>query len=406
MHTSLASPSATAAVHAAPARRTLRKRLHDYAFRKVHGSTLIYNTCWEDPRLDREVMRIDSSSRIAMITSAGCNALDYLLDDAAEIHAVDMNPRQNALVELKRALFEHATHDDLFALLGDGSTADYRAILGAARPHMPDYARTYWDRKARYFDPAAQRGSFYYYGGSGLAAWFLRQAIRRGRRSTDRLVREFLDAPDHATQRALYARLEPEVWTKATNWLVRQPSTMALLGVPRPQIKLIMDSHPRGLTGFVQDKFRHAMSELPIGDNYFWRVYMTGRYSRECCPNYLRREHFATLASRVRRLRLHTSTLSDFLRRNPAEYTHFVLLDHQDWLAAHDPAALREEWDLIFANSRPGTRILLRSAGLDLGFIPEDIRARVAWDEATCARLHALDRVGTYGSMHFGEVRR
>ena len=53
MHTSLASPSATAAVHAAPSRRTLRKRLHDYAFRKVHGSTLIYNTCWEDPRLDR-----------------------------------------------------------------------------------------------------------------------------------------------------------------------------------------------------------------------------------------------------------------------------------------------------------------------------------------------------------------
>ena len=32
-----------------------------------------------------------------MITSGGCNALDYLLDEPRRIYAVDMNPRQNAL---------------------------------------------------------------------------------------------------------------------------------------------------------------------------------------------------------------------------------------------------------------------------------------------------------------------
>ena len=39
-----------------------------------------------------------------MLTSAGCNALDYLLDGPAEIHAVDVNFRQNALLELKAAV--------------------------------------------------------------------------------------------------------------------------------------------------------------------------------------------------------------------------------------------------------------------------------------------------------------
>ena len=33
------------------------------------------------------------------------------------------------------------------------------------------------------------------------------------------------------------------------------------------------------------------MTELPIGDNYFWRIYITGSYTLHCCPNYLRREH-------------------------------------------------------------------------------------------------------------------
>ncbi len=67
--------------------------IHDAIFKRVHGSNLVYNTCWEDPRLDRQMLNLQPDSRLVMITSAGCNALDYLLDEPAEIHAVDVNPR-------------------------------------------------------------------------------------------------------------------------------------------------------------------------------------------------------------------------------------------------------------------------------------------------------------------------
>ncbi|HCP39587.1 MAG TPA: DUF3419 domain-containing protein, partial [Verrucomicrobiales bacterium] len=66
-------------------------------FRGIHGSQLVYNTCWEDPRMDRRWMKLDASSRVLMITSAGCNALDYLLDDPKKVVCVDLNYRQNAL---------------------------------------------------------------------------------------------------------------------------------------------------------------------------------------------------------------------------------------------------------------------------------------------------------------------
>ena len=56
-----------------------------------------------------------------MITSAGCNALDYLLDDPAEIHAMDVNFRQNAVLELKLALIRRENFDDLFEFFGIGS---------------------------------------------------------------------------------------------------------------------------------------------------------------------------------------------------------------------------------------------------------------------------------------------
>ena len=76
----------------------------------------------------------------------------------------------------------------------------------------------------------------------------------------------------------------------------------------------------------------------------------------------------------------------------------------QDWLAAHDTEALRDEWELILANSVPGAKILMRSAGVNLDFVPDAIRSRVRFFPERTEALHQLDRVGTYGSLHFAEV--
>jgi S-adenosylmethionine-diacylglycerol 3-amino-3-carboxypropyl transferase len=96
--------------------------------------------------------------------------------------------------------------------------------------------------------------------------------------------------------------------------------------------------------------------------------------------------------------------VTQFLQQHPGIYSHYVLLDHQDWLAYHAPEAVAEEWKLIFANSRGGTRILLRSAGLDLSFIHAEVRNRLRFFPELTEPLHIADRVGTYGSLHFAEV--
>src|ERR1700688_3702617 len=82
---------------------TTRERLTTRISKAVHRRTLIYNTCWEDPALDREALALGPADRVMVITSAGCNAMDYLLAGAGEVNAIDVNPIQNALLELKRA---------------------------------------------------------------------------------------------------------------------------------------------------------------------------------------------------------------------------------------------------------------------------------------------------------------
>jgi S-adenosylmethionine-diacylglycerol 3-amino-3-carboxypropyl transferase len=382
----------------------LARAAHDAVFKRVHGSNLIYNTAWEDPRLDREVMGLDSESEVVMITSAGCNVLDYLLDGPKAIHAIDMNPRQNALLELKRALIRRGEFEDLFELFGIGSHANHKGLYAGLREDLPEYARAFWDRRIGFFDPKSVKGSFYYHGTSGVAAWVMGKALFQARPNMKNFALCLLDARSLEEQRQAYALLEPEIWGRLANWLVRQPALMALLGVPRPQIRLIQESYPGGLTSYVKDKLKHVLTELPAEDNYFWRVYITGFYTLTCCPHYLRREHQPMLREMESRVTAHTSTVSDFLKKNPGQYSHYVLLDHQDWLAWHDPVALREEWDLILANSRPGTKVLMRSAGLDLSFVPPEVLERVRFMPEKTAALQWRDRVGTYGSFHAGEV--
>ena len=97
---------------------SIRNTVAKKVFEKIHLGNLVYNTCWEDPRCDRQMMKLNNDSRVVMLTSAGCNALDYLLDDPAAIHCVDVNPRQNALLHFKTALFKSGSHRDLFAFFG------------------------------------------------------------------------------------------------------------------------------------------------------------------------------------------------------------------------------------------------------------------------------------------------
>jgi len=383
--------------------KSIGKLAHDFVFNRIHRSQLIYNTCWEDPAIDRKLMRLNPESRVVMITSAGCNALDYLLDNPGEIHCVDVNPRQNALLHLKMAAIKRLSFEDFFLLFGCGCHAKIEPIFSAVKYDMPDFARQYWERKLYYFAPTRLKKSFYYHGAAGSVAMTIR-LILGCRKSLRGLVYDLLDCSTQEEQKAIYGKLAPEFWTGIVRFLVRSPLTMALLGVPRPQIQLIETSYPGGLGAYVQEKIAHVFTEVPMADNYFWRVYLRGEYSARCCPEYLKERNFNLLKHRLDRIFVHIATISGFLENSTGRYSDFVLLDHQDWLAAHDRPGLEREWRLILERSRDHAGILMRSASEHFDFIPRSAASHLKPDAVTAPKLHNQDRVGTYAGLLYAEV--
>lgn len=402
-------------------RERLTRRLSSACFRVVHGRNLVYNTCWEDPRLDREALRLGPEDRVVMITSAGCNALDYLLAGAGRIDAVDLNPRQNALLELKLAGIRSLEFESFFELFGRGRTAHWEPLYREhLRPRLSHPAAAYWDKFGRsFFSGRGRRNSFYFHGTSGWFAFAVNVYLSRLAR-VRRHVEDLLDARTLEEQREIYfgRQVEERIFRPLVRWLLRRDATLALLGVPRSQRQQLDRDYPGGVVGFITSRIRFVFTELPLQDNYFWRVYLTGAYTAECCPEYLKPENFARLKgdALVDRLAVHTNSLLGYLEEQAQPATRYILLDHMDWLYAHQREVLGAEWQAIVDRASPDCRLIWRSAGQDHAFVDEiavtiaGVRRRLGellqYDRELASRLHVRDRVHTYGSFWIADLRR
>ena len=382
-------------------------RVRDWMFKQVHGNNLVYNTCWEDPRCDRKLLNFNNDTEIVMITSAGCNALDYLLDNPKKIHCIDMNPRQNALLELKMAVFAGADHQTLFQLFGKGKHEDVKPIYNEQiRPHLPEFAQQYWDKNIKFFNGKGLRKTFYHYSTSGTFAWLANQYLK-ARKKLYRQIQQLFESENLERQALIYREIEGRILNPIVGWFVNRHLTMSLVGVPRAQQDLFVDKYEKGALGYIQECLRKVFTEQPITDNYFWRLYLNGEYTETCCPSYLEENNFDLICQQLNKVKTYTNTISGFLKANPKPYSHYILLDHQDWLAANDIPALEEEWRLILENSKPGTKILLRSAAEEVDFFPDFVLQKVDFEQekALTEQIHQEDRVGTYASVYLGIVK-
>ena len=381
----------------------LASRVAGWLFDEVHHRQLVYNQCWEDPALDREALRLEENDRVLVITSAGCNALDYALA-GARVLAVDVNPRQNHLLELKCAGIRALDFSEFFELFGRGGSPRARELYAELRPRLPAPSRSFWDREIRLFDPRCVRGGSFYYGGSsGLFAHALVRWIHSVARLWG-LIERVLASSSLDEQLGIYhGELRQRLLGQALLGLVGSQAVLTLVGVPEPQRRMIL-ARPGGFPGFLRGCLDHVMSVGLLRQNYFWTVYLHGSYTRESCPEYLKADNFARLKSGlVDHVETFTGTVTDCLARPEQAFDAFVLLDHMDWLATR-PRLLEEEWQGIFRAAAPGARVIFRSGGEDVSFLPVAALRRLRFERERAAALHSRDRVGTYASFHIAHL--
>lgn len=384
-------------------------------FSAVHGNNLVYNICWEDPRLDRVALEFKPNDEVLVITSAGCNALDYALCQPNHVYAVDMNPRQNALLELKKAAIRELDYPQFFRLFGHGrleGVADvYQQQL---RQHLSHWSQRFWDKRIKWFDHP--KLSFYFRGTSGSFARLINNYVDHIAKVRP-AINELLNAESLEEQAEIYRQqIYPKFWSRPLKFFINRDVTMAMLGVPKAQRRQLETQYQGQIAKFIHDSLESVLTKVPIHDNYFWRVYLTGRYTADCCPEYVKESNFAALKNGLAdRVSTHTDSVQGFLEKHPGKISKFILLDHMDWLSDNMFPLLESEWQAIVNSAAPGTRMIWRSGGLDTDFI-ERVEVEIGgraykapqllnYHRELAAQLHPQDRVHTYGSFFIADLR-
>lgn len=314
-----------------------------------YGGRLMFTQSWEDPACDREALHPTPGDTIVAITSGGDNVLGSLLDDPGRIIAVDLNPAQSWLLELKMEAIRRLTHGELLELLGVRPPARARLLYGSLRDGLTGPARAFWDGHLDWLD----RGLLLC---GGFERYFaLLRRVLRVVIGTDRLQRLFTLAPEDQQD---YFRREWDTW----RWraFVRIGCSKAVLGSRLDPSWFRQASGVASFGAHFERLAAHAIGELPARTNYFLAQILLGRYLDERqVPDYLRPEHFGTLRDRLDRLEPLTADVGDALAGLPdASVDCFALSNVFEY---SPPELFQRSLGELRRAARPGARVALRN---------------------------------------------
>jgi S-adenosylmethionine-diacylglycerol 3-amino-3-carboxypropyl transferase len=362
---------------------------------QVELSSLLFGMNWEDPESDRRALAIQPGETVTTISSGGCNTLTLLLEDPAKIYAVDINPSQGYLLELKCAAIRHLDYDELRAFLGLAASDRRPQTFERLRGDLSEVASAYWTTKS----DAIQQGVIY----AGKYESFIRLFVRLLRvLQGKKRIEGFFRCKTLEQQKAYFdERWDTFQWRLLFKLLINK-RMLAKRGLTADYFKF-----DDGATSFADSFYRrtrNAMREIPVASNYFIAQYLRGGYlSEDAVPAYLLRENLPVVRERLDRIEIVTSDSQGWLgRRAEASIDAFALSNICELMSLDETGRLFAE---VARTARPGARICFRNL-----IVPREVPANLAGEielQADLSRdLIASDRSFVYSRVQAFVVRK
>jgi len=369
----------------------------------------VYNQIWEDPVVDLAALDLKAEHRLITIASGGCNVLNYLAANPAQIIAVDLNPNHIALTKLKLAALQYLpNYESFFHFFGRANDKANKAAYDRyLRKQLDEETREYWEesRPLRGKRINMFGKNLYRYGLLGRFIGILHAVAKlHGKK-----LEPILSARTPEEQRRLFERdIAPLFEFKSIKLLSKSPVSLYALGIPPAQYdELVAAGDP---VSVLRERVERLACDFPINENYFaWQAFGRGYdvEHKEAVPDYLREEVYDVIRTRTERVEIHHASLTDFLQAQAPHSLHrYVLLDAQDWMNNDQITALWREIDRT-AHLRDA-RVIFRTAGPDSPLprkVPAEVLAPWTYMEAESKAWHAKDRSSIYGGFHVYQRR-
>ncbi|MDH5768877.1 MAG: DUF3419 family protein [Nitrospirota bacterium] len=287
---------------------------------------ILYAQCWEDPQIDRVAFRITSDDVVFSITSGGCNVLTFLLDNPSKVIALDINPNQKFLLDLKIAAFKKLSYDELLEFLGVSESQRRLLLYGQIRMELQADSLRYWDRKLK----KIRRGVIHCGRYEGYMRLLRKVVIVPFIKRS--LVERFFKTEDSSEREILFhKKWENAYWFLLTKVMLSKKLNTFLFD---KTFFAYVDSNFSFGKHFA-GKAEYALTKLPMKENYFLSYILLGRfYSKENLPNYLRKENYEIIRGRLDRIDMVTDSCEHFFTTLPDSYiSKFNFTNIFEWMS-------------------------------------------------------------------------
>lgn len=349
---------------------------------------LIFTLNWEDPLSDEKALGIKSNDTIMTITSGGCNILGFLLFDPKEIYAVDINPSQSFLLELKISAIKNLDYKHFIEFLGLQPSTSRKQLYREVKGSLSEGAVNFWDYQQKIIEHGfLNRGryeSFVKYVGKLIKFIQGRKRVA-GLFSSDSL----------SQQKQFY----DEYWDiKRTRLIFNVFFNKYILA--QKGLKADYFHFDDGSTSFSESffkKFRKAARNIPINGNYFLHLYLNGQYrSVQEAPTYLQKENFDKIKERINRIKIITQDAKKYLMSVPeGSIDCYSLSNICELMSLDDTKALFNE---VLRTSSPGGRICFRNLMIPRE-VPDSLIGKIRKNEQLTNDIFSMDRSFVYSKV-------
>lgn len=306
---------------------------------------IVYSAENEDPAAEMQALDIGEDDRVLCVTGSGSRPLSLLTESPGEIVAVDQNPRQTFLLELKVAAIRDLSHAEFLRFLGQSKDENRWETYLAIRQHLTIEARGFWDLERK----KIEKGILY------CGAWekylqMMSAYFRFRRRKLNQLLKvENLDA-------------QLVFWKSEWNTLgwrlaIRLISIRAIWKyvIREPGIHFVPETFE--IDSYLIDRFDQSAATRLFRENPFFHLLVSGRFSNHALPWHLHESNFPKLKTNLDRLRLETRPLQAYLEEHGNHFSAFSLSDFASYA---DPETYEKIWRSIVSSAVPGAKICER----------------------------------------------
>ncbi len=354
---------------------------------------ILYAQCWEDPGIDRIAFRIQPHDIVFSITSGGCNALSFLIDDPKKVICLDLSRYQNYLLSLKINAFRALSYDELLEFLGVRPSGTRPELFEKIKRFLPEEEKLYWNAKRK----DIYRGIIH----CGRYERYLHLLKRLFRILIGgRVIDELYSATSREERDLLFTK-------KWDNFRWR---LFCRIFLSRRFASMLFDKafyryldKDFSFKKYYMAAVKRAVTEFPLNENHFLAYILFGNYNRDNFPMYLRKENYDLIRDRLSRIETVTSGCQDYFRSLPeGSISKFNFTNIFEWMSADEFSNLLRETIRVATDGA----ILTYRNHLVTRRRPESLADQIIPDEKLSVELHGKDLSFIYKAYEVEHIRK